>query len=153
MSKLIYLLAAFLLFFSYGCPFGSGEDLKMSTNKDFYSGREEVIVYLENERNSPAYFFYCNDYLKFHIERKEGDEWIRPFYDDSCYSTFYFYHKSSGRMELAPGEIDTIEIPFFPRTMSANLYRLAAPYSLEETEEDFPELLYSNEFRFDATVQ
>ena len=141
MRKSIYFSLAFLLLFSYGCPFGSGVGLKMSTDKDVYSAREEVIVYIENEGNSSAYFSHCNYALLFHIEIKADDVWIRPFGDEfSC----FFY--PIGILELAPGEIDTIEIPNLPIIISGNVYRLAAPYSLEQTEDGLPELLYSNEF-------
>lgn len=142
MHKLICFLLVFLLFFSYGCPINSGMDVKVSTDKDVYNINEAVIVYIENERNSTVYFYHCNYNIEFYVEKKEDSVWVVVFGN----AGICFFFDEAGIIELAPGEKDTTEITDWNWT--PGVYRIFAPYRLEETGANFTELSYSKEFTF-----
>ena len=136
MYKLIYFLLVPLIFFS--CNNNSHNFLRVNTDKDIYQIDETIIVYIENNSYSPAYFYHCNYNIGFHVEEKEDSVWNQKYLVGIICPAIYL----SGIIELTPGEKDTLEYSL----RSSGTYRIAVPYSLEQTEDELTELLYSNEF-------
>ena len=140
MHKLICFSLIFLLFSSCKSTTGLEDDLKVSTDRNFYHKDDTVIVYIENETDSSAYFYHCNFDIGFYVEKKEDDSWVEAFSHAMLCPAFYL----SGILELAPGETDTTEITGW--NWESGVYRIDIPYSLEQTETSLTDSLHSNEF-------
>ena len=140
MYKLICSFLVLLLFFNCKSTTGPEANLKVSTDKKTYQESESVIVYIENETNSTAYFYHCNFEIGFYVEKKEDHVWVQAFSHAIWCPAFYL----NGIIELAPGEKDTTEITGWNWT--PGVYRISAPYASEKPESFLTDSLHSNEF-------